>query len=48
MAQWEPDDFREMLVEFVEWTGFEGIAQLPKVLHNAVETARSLPSMVEY
>ena len=48
MAQWEPDDLREMLVEFVERAGFEGIAPLPKELHNAVETARSLPRIVAY
>jgi hypothetical protein len=32
MAKWKPDDMREILVEFVERTGFEGIAPLPKEL----------------
>ena len=30
IATWEPDELREMLVAWVENTGFEGIAPLPK------------------
>jgi len=48
MAQWNPEDLREMLVQFVEKTGFDGIAPLPKELCNAIQTARSLPKLVKY
>lgn len=47
-AQWEPEALREMLVEWVKQTGFDGIAPLPKELRNAVEKARTLPRIVEY
>ncbi len=47
-THWEPQALREMLVEWVKRTGFEGIAPLPKEIRNAVETARCLPKMVEY
>jgi hypothetical protein len=48
MAQWDPKQLRAMLIEFVERTGFEGIAPLPKEARNAVKTAGELPRMVEY
>ena len=48
IAQWDPADLREMLVEWVERTGFDGIAPLPKELRNLVRTARSIDTVVEY
>lgn len=48
MARWEPDALRRMLVEFVERTGFEGIAPLPKEAEFTVRTARKLPKVIEY
>ena len=45
---WEPEVLRGMLAEWVERTGFEGIAPLPKERRNAIATARSLPKIVEY
>jgi hypothetical protein len=48
MAQWEPEALRQMLVEFVERSGFEGIAPLPKEIRNGIETARKLPDVVVY
>jgi hypothetical protein len=48
MAQWDPQELRAMLVEFVERTGFDGIASLPKEARGAVHTARKLPKIVEY
>ena len=48
LAGWEPDKLREMLVDFVERTGFDGIAPLPKEAASAVATARRLPQIVEY
>ena len=47
-TQWEPEALRQMLVEFVEHTGFDGIAPLPKELRNAITTARQLPEIVQY
>lgn len=48
IADWEPEALREMLIEFVEKTGFEGIAPLPKEAQHTVEKARQLPKIVEY
>jgi hypothetical protein len=48
LAGWEPEDLRTMLAEFVEETGFEGIAPLPKEVAFSVATARRLPRIVEY
>lgn len=48
MAQWDPQELHASLIEFVEQTGFEGIAPLPKEAQNAVSTARKLPKIVEY
>ncbi len=48
LARWEPEALRQMLVEFVEQTGFDGIAPLPKEVRNGVATARGLPSVVQY
>jgi hypothetical protein len=47
-AGWEPDALRQKLVEFVERTGFDGIAPLPKELRNTIATARQLPEVVQY
>lgn len=47
-TQWDVDGLRKMLVEFVERTGFDGIAPLPKELRNAIETAKRLPRFVRY
>jgi hypothetical protein len=46
--RWEPEALRQMLVDFVERTGFEGIAPLPKELQNAIVAARRLRPAVEY
>jgi len=47
-TQWEPEALRQMLVGFVERTGFEGIAPLPKELRNAITKARQLPEAIQY
>jgi Domain of unknown function (DUF4332) len=47
-TQWEPEALRQRLIEFVERTGFEGIAPLPKELRNAISKARQLPKVVQY
>jgi hypothetical protein len=48
MAQWDPGELREMIVEFVERTGFEGIATLPAEARSAVRKAKEMPRIVEY
>jgi hypothetical protein len=46
--RWEPDALRAMLAEWVERTGFDGIAPLPREIRNTIATARSLPGIIEY
>lgn len=48
LAAWEPMALREMLVEYVERTGFDGIATLPKEAEFTVAQAKALPRIVEY
>jgi hypothetical protein len=48
IAIWEPKELRAMLVDYVNRTGFEGIAPLPKEVHNLVTEARKLPKIVIY
>ena len=47
-TQRDPEGLRQMLVEFVERTGFDGIAPLPKELRNAITKSRQLPEVVQY
>jgi hypothetical protein len=46
LADWEPEALREMLTEFVERTGFDGMAPWPKEARNAVATAKKLARVV--
>jgi hypothetical protein len=48
LARWDPVGLRAMLIDFVELTGFDGIAPLPKEAASAVATAKRLPKVVEY
>ena len=48
MAQGDAEELRAMLIEFVERTGFDGIAPLPKEARHAVADAKALPKIVEY
>lgn len=48
MAQWDPAELRAMLIEFVERTGFDGIAPLLGEATFSVTRARELPKIVEY
>jgi len=47
LAEWGPKELREMLVEFVERTMFDGIAPLSKEAEFTVKTAKKLPKVVE-
>ena len=48
MATWEPQALRLMVTAYVERTGFEGIAPLPKEVSSTVANARKLPKLVEW
>jgi hypothetical protein len=48
ITSWEPEELRAMLVEFVDRTGFDGIAPLPKEAQHLVSDARKLPKIVVY
>jgi hypothetical protein len=48
MTKWDPQKLRAMLVDFVERTGFDGIAPLPKEAEFTVTEAKKLPKIVEY
>jgi hypothetical protein len=48
MAHWDPADLRAMLIEFVERTGFDGIAPLLGEATFSVARAKELPKLVEY
>ena len=48
LASWDPEELRDLLAGFVERTGFDGIAPLPKEAASAVATAKRLPKAIEY
>ena len=48
MAGWDPEEMRTMLVEWVERTGFHGVAPLPAEACFSIESAKKLPKIVEY
>lgn len=48
LSAWDPEELRAMLSDFVERTGFDGIAPLPKEAASAVAAAKRLPKVVEY
>jgi hypothetical protein len=48
LAKWDPKELRVMIIKFVEETGFEGIAPLPKEAESTVAEAKKLPKIVEY
>lgn len=48
MARWDPVELRKAIVEFVERTGFEGVATLPSEAEFTVKEAKRLPKVVEY
>ncbi len=48
LAHSDPQELRKRLVEFVQQTGFNGIAPLPKEVEFSVRKARELPRRVDY
>jgi predicted flap endonuclease-1-like 5' DNA nuclease len=48
MARWDPDDLLKMMAEYVERSGFNGIAPLPREVGSTIATARRLSKVVQY
>lgn len=48
MAEWDAEKLRSMLIDFVEKTGFDGIAPLLKEAEFTVTEAKKLQKIVEY
>jgi hypothetical protein len=48
MAGWDPEHLRDMIVDYVERTGFDGIATLPGEARYTVDKAKKMPKIVEY
>lgn len=48
MAKWNPEKLRTMLTDFVQKTGFNGIAPLPKEAEFTVKEAKRLPKIIEH
>ncbi len=48
LAGFEPEELLRLTAEFVERTGFDGIAPLPKEVLHTIEAARKLPKLVQY
>ena len=48
LAAWEPEGLLVMTTEFVNATGFPGIAPLPKEVSSTIATARKMPKIVEW
>lgn len=48
IAEWNSEEMRRMLCEFVKRTGFKGIAPLPKEAASTIAMAKHLSKIVEY
>lgn len=48
LVEWQTESLLVMLADYVEQSGFKGIAPLPKEVQHTVETARKLPLVVDY
>jgi putative heme iron utilization protein len=48
MAQWDPTELTEMIREYVERTGFDGVPTLPAEARFTVKKAKELPKIVAY
>lgn len=46
--QWKYEDLMRMLKDFVQRTGFDRIAPLPKELRNTIDMARQLTDIIQY
>ncbi|KXH74468.1 MAG: hypothetical protein AM326_09875 [Candidatus Thorarchaeota archaeon SMTZ-45] len=48
LRQTSPEELLQITREFVERTGFDGIAPLPKEAKGAIEAAKKLPDIIEW
>ena len=47
MAEWEPEELREMVADFILRSGFDGIAPLSAEARFTIDKARSLPKVLD-
>ncbi len=47
LADSDPEELRSILVDFVDRTGFDGIAALPKEIEYSIDKARQLPRILK-
>ena len=48
LASYEPDELLRLTSEFVQRSGFPGIAPLPKEVSSTIENARKMPKLVKW
>ena len=48
IAEWDSEEMRRMIIEFVDRTGFDGSASTPSEAAYSVRLAKYLPRIVEY
>jgi len=48
LSNWNPEELRTMLVDFVRKTGFKGIPPLPKEVSSTIESAKKLERLVGF
>jgi len=48
LARWEPEKLRAFITEYIDSSGFKGIAPTPKEARNTIVDARKLDSVIEY
>ncbi len=48
LSNWNPEELRTMLVDFVRKTGFKGIPPLPKEVSSTIEAAKKLERLVDF
>jgi hypothetical protein len=48
LSGYEPDELLRLTSEYVQRTGFPGIAPLPKEVSSTIVNARNLPKLVEW
>ena len=47
LARWEPEKLRAFLIEYVNRSGFDGIAPLKKEVESTIKEARQLPILIQ-
>jgi hypothetical protein len=48
LAAWDPEELRQMLMDYVDRTQFDGIVPLPKEVLSTIKAANEIERLVEY